>query len=486
MPTMLWSAGYTVDQMITLLPRIKAMNTDVLFNYEYCLNNPAEAHTEAELLKYLDACYQNGLKAYMDIRRFTGTTAYGTGPNPDYTSIDANINAFKNHPALYGWYMNDESSATQYPASLRETVYNYVKSKDINPNHLLFEVHYQIETGAYDAKAHDVFSIEMYPYTSTYNGTNESTVLNNLQTNLITYKSQLNPSDTRLVACIQAFGEPPGFVTPPSGGVTKIWNVAKQTGWDWGAGAFRLGPQSGNNHYIFDTAYMETEVTQVFAERTTPQYVVIGHIAMTRNGNQFTVMAYDVAGNVRPALFNWSTSDLTIATIDQNGLLTPIGKGIINVRATDIQDGTKTQFLNVVVGEIPSFTSTFTLSQTPKLGQSKIGDSQNITQTVAYSLYQLGTTNLLDLNSILGTISTGQSKTISFDLVNTGTISTTYILGSPTDTTQYSTDNLIFSPQKIITLASNATQTVYWKVAPNMGDIQAQLKINPIYITNKG
>ena len=482
---MLWTV-YSPTEIVPLLPRLKALNTDILMNYDYNTIN----FIEADLLSFLDACYANGMKSYIDIRQFTGSTAYNSlmpDGSTNYAVIDKNIAAFKNHPALYGWYMNDESNATQYPSSLRETVYNYVKSQDPNPNHILFEVNYQIQTGAYDPKAHDAFGMEMYFYDSQYTGS-----LNSWQTKITNMLPQVS-SETKLFPVMQSFTEPPSFPLIPTNGIINGWTMVKNAGWgNYGAAFFRDGPSISGDSFVLDTPSIASQVTQVFAERTTPQYAIINSIVLVRNGNQLTATAYDSLGNVRPAVFSWSVNNPSIATIDQTGLLTQVNGGIVSVTATDTQDVTKSQTLNVPVGIQTATSSTPITSQQQtsnyiKLGQYQLNSTTNTNQNKGYSIYQLGTTTLLDLNSILGNMSLPQTKTISFDLKNTGTVSTIYVLGSSINTTtKYSTDNTTFTPELIITLQSNTTQTIYWQVTPQLGDTQKQLKINPIYIQQKG
>ncbi len=103
------------------------------------------------------------------------------------------------------------------------------------------------------------------------------------------------------------------------------------------------------------------------------------------------------------------------------------------------------------------------------LSQSKIGVPPQ-TVTVGHALYQLGTTKYSDLNCD-GSMIAGITSNICFHLKNEGTVPTTYILGSSTNTGLYSTDNITFKPELVITLQPNSVQAIYWCVtAPSTGE----------------
>lgn len=116
---------------------------------------PAYLGQPSVIAGYLDRARDLGVKVILDMRFFNPALS---------TSQFANgINTFKNHPALYGWYIADEPElATDRTATINAvaTYYSLLKAND--PGHPGFGVHSGTVSHSF-APLEDLIGVDWYP-----------------------------------------------------------------------------------------------------------------------------------------------------------------------------------------------------------------------------------------------------------------------------------------------------------------------------------
>jgi hypothetical protein len=247
--------------------KIRAANFDVLYSYLVTKDTPS-----ATIEAYLDACDVAGLKAMLTVRELGKNVAIANGTPyaltaPQLATLTAFAEAWHDHPALWGWYADDEGGIT-YPIAARQQVYDALKAVDSTKQ--VFEVHYDLISGAYSPDVHDWFGLDSGPaatnsyvykyddyaaapnYGSVSKSTglvtstsNETAALNAFGSRLSTLKASLIAAgDTNYFVCMQGFrqgaaGSVYFHAMPPDGGVDKIWAKVQAAGMDaYGAGWF--------------------------------------------------------------------------------------------------------------------------------------------------------------------------------------------------------------------------------------------------------
>lgn len=260
------SVMYTYQRLpglIADLPQLRSMNIDVVMNY----SNNDTLTTAEHHIDYLDALQSAGLKAYVDIRYYAMRLA------PDYTNIGLLVNALKDHPALYGWYMADEPTAAGFPLAQRNSVYSYIKG--IDPLHPVWEVYPGYgaawwpagsgETASvYADTPHDIFSIDNYPVTS--RSWNNATFVSQIAGSF----NNLTVADrSRTMGIVQAYGGGAGLIVPLAADITTMSNGYAASGWNAEGIAFwmwkiedGLYPPLAGATWLKDTPTSWTTVTE--------------------------------------------------------------------------------------------------------------------------------------------------------------------------------------------------------------------------------
>ena len=120
--------------------------------------------TLAGIRAYLDRCAQLGLKVHYDIRLLAQAPASET----KWAKLRAEVEAFREHPALLCWYLCDEPAGQGIEPAVLEESYRFVK--DLDPCHpitIVFCVPDRAEEylGAMDIMLADPYPIPSHPVT---------------------------------------------------------------------------------------------------------------------------------------------------------------------------------------------------------------------------------------------------------------------------------------------------------------------------------
>jgi hypothetical protein len=119
---------YTQQVVNTDLQRIASLGFNTVLSYAY-----ETVGDDASLKAYLDGCQSHNLYALVSIKDLY----------PENNSTDARwrdiVTKFKSHPALLGWYLNDEFGPDQIP----EVAARYQAVKQLDPNHITNSVLYE-------------------------------------------------------------------------------------------------------------------------------------------------------------------------------------------------------------------------------------------------------------------------------------------------------------------------------------------------------
>jgi len=181
----------------------------------------------------------------------------------ELANLTAYVNKWKTHPAVWGWYADDEGGA-EYPIATRQQVYNTIKAA--HPAGQVWETHYALVAGAYSPDVHDVFAMDagsagvsyVYKYDDTPSPPHfgcisrttglvtsaglEANALDGFRNNLISLKAALDAAgETNYLVCMQAFKQTTAgpFAMPPSVGLSKIFAEVQAAGWNfYGTGWF--------------------------------------------------------------------------------------------------------------------------------------------------------------------------------------------------------------------------------------------------------
>ncbi|HEY5474390.1 MAG TPA: hypothetical protein VIK32_14520, partial [Candidatus Limnocylindrales bacterium] len=261
MPAILWTNSY-LSEISGDLAAIKASHIDIVFSYLMSpVFGPSPHASDAEILAYLDALDAAGLKAMLDVFSYGKSVVVGRGDkvlsSGELATLAAYVDKWKDHPAVCGWYADDEGGP-EYPIATRQQVYDTVK--DHHPAGQVLEVHNWIVPGAYSPAVHDVFALDVYAYfydtdsrgcISAATGlvsdsAKETAALAGFAANLASRKALMAAAgETNYLVCMQAFGHGPDmggpvFAMPPTdGGISRMWAKVQETGCDaYGIGWF--------------------------------------------------------------------------------------------------------------------------------------------------------------------------------------------------------------------------------------------------------
>lgn len=149
-----WYGGHTMSQMLEI--------ADSPFNC--VLDYGTNSLSKAEMLKYLDAVQAHGLKqiyclndVYPAARYFDKKTWEGISGNQNIA--DAVVKAYRDHPALLAWYLNDELPRTMAP----ELTEYYQKIRDGDANHPCYIVIASMPEVKYFPQTTDIMGVDPYP-----------------------------------------------------------------------------------------------------------------------------------------------------------------------------------------------------------------------------------------------------------------------------------------------------------------------------------
>lgn len=112
-----------------------------------------------------------------------------------------------------------------------------------------------------------------------------------------------------------------------------------------------------------------------------------------------------------------------------------------------------------------------------KIGKSKLGHKQTILEK--YSISQ----------PTLGTLGTGEVKTLTFTITNEGNVPLIFVLGESTGVDLYSIDNVNFYAETKVTVNAGETKTIYWKVTAPTNQLNSQskqIKVKPNNVRERG
>ncbi|MDD2706612.1 MAG: sugar-binding protein [Verrucomicrobiae bacterium] len=114
-----------------------------------------------KLKKYLDKAESLGIKVLVDVRIcFFKQRNRELRSKPDLDSLRQVIEAAREHPALYGWYLVDEPVGPKWQAAMAK-VYEFVKRTD--PNHVAMSIVAQPCWVNYIVDVVDVVMLDPYP-----------------------------------------------------------------------------------------------------------------------------------------------------------------------------------------------------------------------------------------------------------------------------------------------------------------------------------
>jgi len=112
----------------------------------------------------MDYVSSKGLKLIYSVKDYYYGTSYCpatiTRVEDEVTEILKKVNLFKNHPALLGWYINDELPILSYGDRM-ESNYNAIVQTDYN--HPVFEVDYRLTDTPSHMRVSDIYGTDNYP-----------------------------------------------------------------------------------------------------------------------------------------------------------------------------------------------------------------------------------------------------------------------------------------------------------------------------------
>ncbi|HBG77922.1 MAG TPA: hypothetical protein DDW84_03590 [Phycisphaerales bacterium] len=124
--------------------------------FDYVMPYYIRGEGEASLFAYMDAAHDRGVKVMIDMHPI------------ELNAITTWVNIVKNHPGLYGYYLDDEPEIRGIPASDVIAKYNAVKAADPDPNHIVLLVIYSplskhtAYLPACDVVGRELYSLNLY------------------------------------------------------------------------------------------------------------------------------------------------------------------------------------------------------------------------------------------------------------------------------------------------------------------------------------
>ena len=127
---------------------------------DYGTNNKPKA----EMLKYLDLLQRSGLKLIYCLNDVYPAAKYHEGKawegvKGNEAIADAVVRAYRDHPAILAWYLNDELPRTMVP----DLTGYYQRIRDADPNHPCYIVLCNMSELKYFPETTDVMGVDPYP-----------------------------------------------------------------------------------------------------------------------------------------------------------------------------------------------------------------------------------------------------------------------------------------------------------------------------------
>ena len=120
---------------------------DTIMNYEINSGN------STQITNYLNYLHSKGLKLIYSLKDYLGNG------QADLDTIAQKVTAYRDHPAIISWYLNDESGLEYLP----ELEARYQKVRQLDENHPVWSVHYQKSYLIGEAHTTDILGVDPYP-----------------------------------------------------------------------------------------------------------------------------------------------------------------------------------------------------------------------------------------------------------------------------------------------------------------------------------
>lgn len=112
------------------MPKVKELGFNLVQSYQFF------DMAKAQKKEYLDTARKNGLMV------FAGLNGTKQLTKKHIVEIKKTVNAFKNHPALYAWYLADEPEIKKTKPAELKAVYDWIKQMD--PNHPVISSNWEL------------------------------------------------------------------------------------------------------------------------------------------------------------------------------------------------------------------------------------------------------------------------------------------------------------------------------------------------------
>lgn len=286
---------YAADTLAVLGPHldsIRAAGVTVIKNGYYPINDENEANNIA----WLDACHAAGLRCIVDLRKYTSVVATRSAVN-----AAAQAALYDSHPAVYGWYTDDESDGTAYTIAERRTMYLAIKAVSDKP---IMEVHYRVDPIAGKSAhyptdgtiVHDIYGINNYLHI-------------NFAGNVSAWSTYIDGEYAKLTATdkanlthiLQAYGQTTGNV-PPNDGIQnqQYPEVISPNNWlTWGLGYYTY-PKFDHPEWIYATdsgyEYLLGDIAAANAAYLPTAAITVTGLVLTGSATTHTVSGTCAAG----------------------------------------------------------------------------------------------------------------------------------------------------------------------------------------------
>ena len=118
-----------------------------------CRERPAKQSPDSQINSYLNTLQSRNMKLMFSLAEY-----FGDGIE-DFGIITQKVNAFKSHPTVISWYMNDELG----PEYLAELEAGYKTIRDLDDNHPIWSVHWNTDWLRPEAHTTDILGVDSYP-----------------------------------------------------------------------------------------------------------------------------------------------------------------------------------------------------------------------------------------------------------------------------------------------------------------------------------
>ena len=157
------------------LPTVKGLGMDVVMPYSHTAGSnswPVDSDYATMLNTLIPAAHAAGLSIMVDLLRYTRDEQYwgGAANTPNIGGLTTIVNAVKNTPSLYGYYIADESSIYTENSAATQSIHDVIMALD--PNHeILIVQNSPVRTSSgqpggqtpYTTTDHTIYGIDDYP-----------------------------------------------------------------------------------------------------------------------------------------------------------------------------------------------------------------------------------------------------------------------------------------------------------------------------------